>query len=66
MPFDFQFKTFWNSDEKILKDLGNEFVKALMLAGKTEQEAVDMVNKFQRESFDQGECEEAYNSAGPD
>lgn len=63
MPFDFQFKTFWNSDEKILKDLGIEFVNALMATGKTEQEAVDMVNKFQRESFTQGEHEEAYNNS---
>jgi hypothetical protein len=62
MPFNFQFKTYWNSDEKVLKDLGTEFVKALMATGKTEQEAVDMVNQFQLESFDQGGCEEAYNN----
>jgi uncharacterized protein YcgI (DUF1989 family) len=62
MLFDFQFKTYWNSDEKVLKNLGTEFVKALMATGKTEQEAVDMVNQFQRESFDQGGCEEAYNN----
>jgi len=66
MLFDFQFKTYWGSDEKILKSLGQEIVKALILTGKSEQEAVDMINKFQRESFEQGELDEAYNNAGVD
>ncbi len=66
MLLDFQFKTYWGSDQKILKSLGEEFVKALIVNGKSEQEAVDMVNRFQRESFEQGELDEAYNSSGPD
>lgn len=63
MNFDLQFRTYWNSDEQILKDLGTEFVKALIVSGKTEQEAVDMVNKFQQESFQQGGHDEAYNNS---
>jgi transcription initiation factor TFIIIB Brf1 subunit/transcription initiation factor TFIIB len=59
----FDFRTYWNTDPKNLQSLGEEFVKALVLSGKTEKEAIDMVNQFQRESFDQGEQEEAYNSA---
>jgi hypothetical protein len=63
MLYDFRFKTYWDSDTKILKYLGTEFVKALIASGKTEQEAVDMVNQFQNESFQQGEYEEAYNNS---
>lgn len=62
MIFDFQFKTHWNSDEKILKSIGEELAKALMATGKTEKEAADMVNQFQQESFLQGELEESYNN----